>query len=76
MTETTKVCLVKEEKKSRDSVKTNLTSLIAAKEAAAELRSERLATRSMPCAHASSEECWVTFIRESESARTANEALR
>ena len=22
------------------------------------------------------EECWVTFIRESESARTANEALR
>ena len=67
----------KTKKKSRDSVKTNLTSLIAAKYAAAALRSERLATAFecrilMPPL----EECWVTFIRESESARTANEALR
>ena len=44
----------KKKKKSRDSVKTNLTSLIAAKEAAAELRSERLATSFECRAHASS----------------------
>jgi U3 small nucleolar RNA-associated protein 10 len=63
--------------KTKDSTRTNLTSLIAVKNAAAALRFERLA-KSFECRVLMPplQECWLKFIRENEDARTANEALR